>query len=320
MFVTEPIHPDAVKRLSDAGHSVRFARGQGGQISADEVRDADAVITRLWTIGSNVLDYARNLKVIVRHGVGVDNIDVEMATRKGVLVGRVPDANTLSVAEYVVTAVGLLAKRLALYNGAVKRGGYSIRESYFGIDLNGRTLGIIGMGKIGRLVSERVQAAFSMNILAYDPYIRSAAGLPAGTELASGIGELLERSDIVTIHVPLTPQTIGLIGATEMKMMRRGSSLINASRGKIVDEAALAAAIAEGHLSGAVIDVFEEEPPRVDNPLLRLESVIVTPHIAGVTVDSFRRLSLSSVECVIATLAGNPPVSMIVNPVISICP
>lgn len=314
VLLTEPIHNEAVKKLIK--HKIKVILYSKKNITTD-IMDVDAIIVRIKTIDKELLLKSKKLKIIVRHGTGVDNIDVALATQMGIVVARVPDVNTISVAEYTITMIGVLLKQLFLYYKNIKEGKYISRENWInrcaGVDLKEKKLGIIGLGRIGKLVAEKAFFAFDMKVFGYDPYIKINQELYPYINQVKNLKELLRNSDIISLHIPLTSETHNLIGKHEISWMKKGAYLINASRGGIVDENALVSSIKNEYLGGATIDVFKEEPVPKENPLLNLDNVIVTPHIAGVTKDSFFRISIESVNCIISFFEGKPLKNMIIN-------
>lgn len=257
------------------------------KVSADEllasVAEYDAVITRSATqITRAVLQAGARLKVVGRAGVGVDNIDVEAATERGVVVVNVPGANSIAVAEHTLGLMLAMARHIPQAHGDLVAGKWN-KSKYMGTELMGKTLGVIGLGRIGAEVVSRARA-FGMKVLAYDPYVTMARADQLGSILVS-LDELLTQSDYVSVHTAKTSETAHLLGSREIGMMKPGARLVNCARGGIVDEQALAEAIAAGRLAGAGLDVFEQEPV-TEHPLFGLPGVIVTPHVGGSTAEA----------------------------------
>ncbi|HEY4838235.1 MAG TPA: phosphoglycerate dehydrogenase, partial [Candidatus Acidoferrales bacterium] len=241
---------------------------------------ADALIVRSATqVTAQILEAAPNLRVIGRAGVGVDNVDLDAATRRGVLVMNTPGGNAVSVAEHTLALLMSVARRIPQHSAAIHAGRWEKSGSQ-GVELRGKTLGLVGLGRVGNEVARRARA-MEMLVLAYDPYVSESAARDAGVEL-SGLNELLERSDFVSLHAALSPATEKLINAEKLSHFKQGAVLVNAARGELVDETALADALRSGKLSGAGLDVFAVEPPK-DSPLIGLANAIFTPHIAGST-------------------------------------
>ena len=247
-----------------------------------EIADADALIVRSATrVTRELLEKAARLRVVGRAGVGVDNIDLEAATRRGVLVMSTPGGNAISVAEHTFALLLALARQVPRLDAAIHAGRWE--KSSAGVEVRGKTLGLIGLGRIGGEVARRARA-FEMRVLAFDPYISEAAAREAQVELVP-LEKLLAESDFVTLHAALSPATQNLINAQTIAQMKKGARLVNTARGEMVDEAALAAALKSGKLAGAALDVFVEEPPK-NSPLIALANVIATPHVAGSTAEA----------------------------------
>jgi D-3-phosphoglycerate dehydrogenase len=241
---------------------------------------ADALIVRSATqVTSQILEAAPKLRVIGRAGIGVDNIDLDAATRRGVLVMNTPGGNSVSVAEHTLALLMAVARRIPQHSAAIHAGRWE-KSGTQGVELRGKTLGLVGLGRVGSEVARRA-LAMEMTVLAYDPYVSESVARDAGVEL-SGLTELLARSDFVSLHAALSPATTKLINAETLAQFKHGAVLINAARGELVDEVALADALRSGKLSGAGLDVFAEEPPK-NSPLIGLPNAIFTPHIAGST-------------------------------------
>ncbi|MBZ5540992.1 MAG: phosphoglycerate dehydrogenase [Acidobacteriia bacterium] len=248
-----------------------------------EIADADALVVRSATkVTAELLEKAPRLRVVGRAGVGVDNIDLEAATRRGVLVMSTPGGNAISVAEHTFALLLALARQVPRHDAAIHAGRWE-KSSAAGTEVRGKTLGLIGLGRIGGEVARRARA-FEMRVLAYDPYISEAAAREAQVELVP-LEKLLAESDFVSLHTALSPATQNLINAQSIAQMKKGARLVNAARGELVDEGALAEALKSGRLAGAALDVFVEEPPK-NSPLIALPNVIATPHVAGSTTEA----------------------------------
>jgi D-3-phosphoglycerate dehydrogenase / 2-oxoglutarate reductase len=273
-----------------------------------EIGAYDALVVRSRTkVTAEVIEAGRNLKVIGRAGVGVDNIDVEKATEKGIIVLNAPHGNTISTAEHTIAMLTSLARNIAGADSSVKRGEWN-RPAYTGVELNKKTIGIVGMGRIGNEVARRARA-MNMKVIAYDPYISAEQAEKIGVDIAA-FEELIKRSDFITLHLPLSAATHHLIGAKELAMMKPGVRIINCARGGLIDEEALLKALEEGKVAGAALDVFEEEPP-VDCRLLERDNVIVTPHLGALTREAQTNVALQVAEQVIMALKGDPIVSAV---------
>ena len=253
------------------------------------------------------------LRAVCRTGIGYDNVNVGDATKFGVAVCNVPDGPTISTAEHAVCLMLAVAKNLHRSCRMLRDG---VRGDYFsmftGVELDGLTLGLVGLGRIGSRVA-RAARGLGMHVLAYDPYLNCDLAREVGAEAATSLDELLMRSDVVSLHVPLTPETRHLVNAERLARMKKGAILINTARGGLVDEAALLAALEAGHLHGAGIDVFDTEPPPADHPLLLRPDVIATPHIAAATTAAKVRLWEGAIRQALEVLDGQRPAHL-VNP------
>lgn len=275
----------------------------------EAVPSSDALIVRSRTrVTSDLLDRGSRLRLVARAGIGVDNIDVDAATERGILVVNAPLGNVRSTAEHTMALIFALARRVTAADRAVRDGSW--KTGYEGMQLAGKRLGVIGVGKIGRQVAA-MAAALGMVVLAHDPYLPESAWPDLGLRPVS-LDELLSTADIVTVHVPLLPETSRMIGVAEMGRMKAGAYLVNCARGGMVDEPALAAALASGHLAGAALDVFEREPLS-DSPLLAAPNLILTPHVAASTREAQAQVSTDVALAVLDFFAGKPP-AFPVNP------
>ena len=272
------------------------------------IRDAHGVILRTRArITAEMIAEAPHLQVIARTGAGVDNIDVKAATERRIYVCHVPDANVVSVAEHVITLLLALSKQLKILDAEVHRGNFAIRYQYLSRELSGKTLGIIGLGKIGREVAQRARKGLGMKVVTFDPYVTAQEARRFDAQLCDSLEEMLAQSDAVTLHVPLTEKTRKLMGAGEFRSMKPSSWFINTSRGGLVDEAALIEALDSGVIAGAGLDVFESEPLDSNSPLTRFSNVILTPHVAGLTNESSIRMAVAAAEAVLDVLEGRLP-------------
>ncbi len=268
---------------------------------AGVIKSYDGLVVRSSTkVTAEVIQKADRLKVIGRAGVGLDNVDVEAATKRGIIVMNVPGGNTISAAEHTMSLLLALARHVPQSDAHLRSGKWD-RAAFTGTELFGKTLGVIGMGKIGSEVAKRAQA-FGMRILAHDPFLSTERVQQLEAQVV-GFDELLESSDFISLHVPLTSQTRHLIGSKEFEKMRRSVRIINCARGGIIDEAALAHAITKGKVAGAALDVFEQEPPG-ENPLLKLPQVVVTPHLGAATEEAQLNVAVEVAKQVADTLLG----------------
>jgi len=306
VLALEPLQPELMARLQDR-LTVRVAVGTSPLELEREVQEVHGVIVRLKPLPASVIEAGRRLEVIGRTGAGVDNIDVGAATARAIPVVFVPEANSNSVAEYVVGAILMLARHSLTLDREVRTGNWAVRDRWVGHELNGKTLGLIGLGKIGTRVAKICRAAFEMKVTAYDPYLSNEAAKRIDVQRTESLDALLQQADVVSIHVPLTAETKGLIGQRELSLMKPTAYLVNAARGSIVDDEALFRRLQEKGIAGAALDVFSVEPPDASHPLFRLPQVVVSPHIAGVTRDSTERMARTLAQDVLTVLSGGRP-------------
>lgn len=294
IFVADDVSAAGLEPLRVAGFTVEKRTGLAAGELLEAVRDCDGLIVRSETkVTSELMDAASRLRVIGRAGVGVDNIDVAQATARGIVVMNAPDGNTITTAEHTIALLVSLARCVPQANGSLRAGRWE-RKRFIGVELQGKTLGIVGLGRIGRVVASRARA-FGMNIVAYDPFIAPDQARDLEFEIAS-LDEVFARADFLTVHTPLTAETRGIVGAQAFSKMKRGVRVINCARGGLVDERALLAAIKEGIVAGAALDVFEQEPPPADHPLLALDEVIATPHLGASTTEAQEGVALTVAE------------------------
>ncbi len=301
ILVADQIAESGLERLRHApGITFEVRHGLSPAELASVIGAYDGVLIRSAVkITREVLAKPGKLVVIARAGVGVDNVDVEAVTEAGVLVLNTPDANTISTAEHTVAMLLALHRRIPDAHQHVVAGKWS-RSSFQGDQLAGKVLGIIGLGRIGRAVAKRA-LAFDMKVLGYDPFVTAETVLDGTVRLVRDLAELLHQADCITLHATLSENTRHMIGAEQLAMMKRGGRLINCARGSLVDEAALADALNRGHLAGAAVDVYENEPPQ-GSPLLTAKNVVLTPHLAASTTEAQTQVSVDAVEALLAYL------------------
>jgi len=290
-------------KLSDAG--LEILRGFAGVeveykpgLKEDELRDViggfDGLVIRSGSkVTAKVIEAAKNLKVIGRAGIGVDNVDIPVASKKGIIVMNTPTGNAVTTAEHAITLMLSLARKIPQATASMKAGKWE-KTKFEGREITGKTLGVLGLGNIGRIVANRAQG-LQMNVIGFDPVLSSERAKEIGVELVS-VDELFRRADVITCHTPLTAETKNLIGAESFKKMKDGVLIVNAARGGIVDEVAIVDALKSGKVGGAALDVFVEEPCSPEHPLLKLDNVILTPHLGASTAEAQERVSLEICE------------------------
>jgi D-3-phosphoglycerate dehydrogenase len=315
VFLGEVIHPAALALLEKSAEIVR-PRDYSRQAYLEALKDADGIIARKIAIRADEMDHAPRLKVISRHGVGVDSVDLEEATKRGILVTNTPGENRESVAELTVAFMLSLARRLfqaqaamnALPKGDVGQFTALLEHQQLtGIDLEGKSLGIIGTGRIGSTVARKCIAAFDMKVTGYDPYVSGKVMKSFGATKVERLDDLLPSVDFLTAHCPLTSETRGMVGEKELALMKKAAYVINTARGGIINEKALYGALCSGHIAAAALDVWEIEPPDPADPLLNHPRLLATPHYAGTTEESLYRVGITAVEEVLTALQGKRP-------------
>jgi D-3-phosphoglycerate dehydrogenase len=300
VLIAEELSPATVDALGP-DFEIRYCNGAVPADLCRAIADADAVLVRSATrVDATALGVAKRLKVVARAGVGLDNIDVEAATQAGVMVVNAPAANIVSAAELTVGLLLATARHIAAANAALQAGEWQ-RSRYTGVELFEKQAGILGLGRIGVLVAQRL-TAFGMSLVAYDPYVQAGRAAQIGVRLVS-LEELLEDSDVITVHLPKTPETVGLIDADRLRQVKPSVILVNAARGGIVDEAALYAALKEGRVAGAGLDVYEHEPC-TDSPLFGLGNVVATPHLGASTDEAQEKAGVAVARSVRLALSG----------------
>src|SRR5437764_3926156 len=301
ILVTEEIAEGGLARLREAGHEVDVRLGLSPEELLDAVRGADALIVRSATkVTEPVLGAAADLIVVGRAGIGIDNVDVGAATRRGVMVVNAPQSNILSAAEHTVALLLAQARNIAQAHAALKAGKWE-RSRWEGVELHGKVLGVVGLGRVGALVAQRAHA-FGMRLVAYDPYVAAERARQMGVELLE-LEDVIRQADFLTVHLPKTPETMGLIGEDLLRHAKPELRIVNTARGGIVDETALAAAVRDGRIAGAALDVFAEEPT-TSSPLFMLDSVVVTPHLGASTREAQDKAGVTIAEQVVRALAG----------------
>lgn len=307
VVITESLDPLGIERLAQHADVIQLQRDVDPEDHEAVLRTAHAIVTQVHPIGRDLIEAATDLTVVAKHGVGVDHIDIQAATERGVVVVNTPGANARSVAEHTLAMMLSAARRLPALDTAVRTGEFGIRQDLHLADLHGRVVGVVGAGRTGRLVLQLCCGALGMEAITYDAAALNQANLPAGVEIAPTLAPLLQRADFLTVHLPLTPATRGMIGAAELAQLPAGAIVVNVGRGGVVDEAALAAAVRAGALSGAAVDVFVNEPPAPDNPLLHVPGIQLSPHAAGLSRGASQQIASQLSDDVLAVLSGSQP-------------
>lgn len=311
VLVLGKIHQAGIDRLKAADCAIAELSDHSADLMA-HVHRADAIIVRMTRIDSTVIGAAPKLRIVARHGVGYEAVDVAALTARGIPLALVGDVNSGAVAEHTLALMLGLAKRLVTYDRATRDGNFAIRDTFSARELAGKTVLVVGFGRIGREVAKRC-ACFGMSVIAADPFVDASAVEAAGYAHVSDFHDALGRADYITVHVPKVPGADYLIGGPELAAMKPEAAVLNLSRGGVVDETALREALRAGRLRGAALDVFEDEPPKPDNPLFALDSVIASPHCAAFTEECVRRMALACAANVLAAFEGKLDPELVVN-------
>jgi D-3-phosphoglycerate dehydrogenase len=310
VLVTDTIAPSGLDILRAADDvDLDYRPGLQGEELLRAVAQSDALITRSGTaVTPELVNAGTRLRIVGRAGVGLDNVDVDACTARGILVINAPTANIMSATEHTMAMLLALCRNIPEAHASVKRGEWT-RSKFMGTELDGKTLGVIGLGRIGSRVTIRARG-FGMRVIAYDPYIADSAYEKVGATKMS-LEQLLEQADIITVHTPMTDETRSMIGAAELAKMKDGVIVLNIARGGIYEEQALADALNSGKVAGAAIDVYVEEPPTLEHPLLKAKNVILSPHIGANTIEAQDRVAVQTAEMVVEALRGSIFVSAV---------
>mgnify|MGYP000181162135 CR=1 FL=1 len=312
ILVSDPLAQDGLALLSSR-HTVDVKTGLSEEQLVSIIPEYDALIVRSGTqVTAPILQAGKRLQVVGRAGVGVDNVDVEAATACGILVVNAPDGNSIAAAEHTIALMMALARHIPAADASMRARKWE-RKAFMGVEVTGKTLGVIGLGRIGREVARRARG-LEMHVLGFDPYVSSMHAERLGIELCD-LGRLLAESDFITVHVPLTPATKGMIGKAELARLKPSARIINCARGGIIDEAALDQALRDGQIAGAALDVFVNEPP-LDSPLLDNPRVVLTPHLGASTREAQVAVAVDVAQQVLDVLDGKPAAHPVNAPII----
>lgn len=311
VLIPEVVAQEGIEHLKELGYEVKIGRGTDKATMLEDLQDCDAVIIRVAVVDREMIEKSPKLKVIAKHGAGYDSIDTKAAADNGVRVVFAPTANSLSVAEQAIALMLACAKKLPFLADQYRKGNYKAKDIYINTELAGKTLGLIGLGRIGMNVARIAMHGFRMKVVAYDPFIPAGRDLE-GVQLLKDRDELLKIADYVSIHVPATPENVKSIGTREFEIMKPTAILINTARGTIIDQDALVVAIRDGEIAGAGLDVTDPEPAPSTNPIFGLDRVIVTPHCSGATAEAMIRMVMDAVLGIDEVLNGKEPTYRVV--------
>lgn len=303
VVISHRLHDDGMAVLEKGGAEVAITDSGDPKVMLPELVDAQGLIIRIGSIDRATMLEAKNLRAIGRPGVGVDDVDVEAATQLGIPVVIAPGANTRSVAEHAFALMFACAKDIVRSDRQTRRGNFNIRSSYKAYEIFGKTLGLVGYGNIGGLLAQMAMGV-GMKVVVYDPFVKPEMITAKGYGHETALAAVMKTADVISVHVPLMPQTKNLIGAAEIALMKPNGILINCARGGIVDEKALAAALAAHKIHSAAADVFTDEPVTAQEPLFQYDNMIVTPHMAGQTMEAASGVATMAAEGVLAVMNG----------------
>ncbi|MDF2960079.1 MAG: D-3-phosphoglycerate dehydrogenase [Paenibacillus sp.] len=303
----QDIHTKGLAVLQNADCAYTIPDLSDRQTLESLAHDADAILVRTATVDRELIAKAPKCKIIARHGAGVDNIDLKAAAERGIYVCNTPYANSNSVAEHTVGMMISLSHQIMKGDHALRQGNFEARNVYIGTELQGKTLGIIGLGNIGKRVARKCALGMEMNVIAFDSFLKDGPGLDY-VRMVDSLDTILAESDFVSLHIPYMPEFHNLIDRQALSLMKPGAFLINCARGGLVDEQALYDALTEGRLAGAGLDVFEQEPPTGPHPLWKLDNVIVTPHMSAHTEDAMIAMAVGAAEEIVRVLRSEQPV------------
>ncbi len=309
VLIPRPIAPIGIELLSRECDCI--APWMTGEVWTDErirdeLRDVDAIVVRIFELRAEDIDSAPRLKVIAKHGVGVDNIDCSAAARRGIPVVITPGANSNAVAEHTLALIFALARQTLAADAITREGRFDERDSFAGVELAGKTVGVVGFGRIGSRVAAKVERGLGMRAVAYDPPLVQSGRAP-DREFAPTLDDVAASADFLSLHVPLTPDTQHLVDREVLERLGPDAFLINTSRGSVVDERALVGALESGQIRGAALDVFETEPLPADHPLCGAPRTLLSPHVAAATSESRVAMARMVAEGVLAALRGEAP-------------
>ncbi|MGM8364514.1 hydroxyacid dehydrogenase [Virgibacillus sp. W0181] len=305
VYIPLDIEKEGKEYLIQKGYQLKIADNVKKTTLVDDVGNCDAILTRSNAmIDADVIKAGKDLKVIAKYGVGLNNIDVEAATKQGVYVTNTPEANANDVAEHAMSLILNLSKKLMIMDKELRNGNFDIRNIVYSESLEGKTLGIIGLGRIGKLTAKKACDGFNMKVLGYDPH---AKHFPEMIKRVDDLKEILQKSDVISLHLPLLESTKHIISTKEFKLMKESAFFINTSRGGTVDELALVEALKSKEIAGAGLDVFEMEPPDTNAELFTLNNIIVTPHSAALSKEGSVKMAVHAAMQIDQVLNGQKP-------------
>jgi D-3-phosphoglycerate dehydrogenase len=310
VLITSPIHKDGINMLEEK-FEVIISPSEDKETLINLCRDVDAIIVRLANIDKDIIDAAKNLKIIAKHGAGVDNVDVRYATEKGIYVVNTGNANSLSVAEHTIAAILAVFKRVTIIDNAVRNDNWYVKNDNRSLNYTGKTLGLIGVGSIGSEVARMARNGFLMKVIAFDPYANKEKAAEIGIEIIDNLEVIFKTADIISVHTPLTKETRGFINKELLQLLKPTAVFANFARGEIIDEEYLAEMLKEKRIFGAALDAFSQEPLPKDSPFYSLENVILSPHAGTFTDDCRSKMAQYLAEDIIGFFKGQQPIRLV---------
>ncbi|MDG5787226.1 hydroxyacid dehydrogenase [Evansella sp. AB-P1] len=306
VLVPQPIAKEGIDYLEENGCEAIVPDKYDSETLIERVKDCHAILVRTAEINRDIIEKGKELQIIARHGVGLDNVDIQAATENNIFVCNAPAANINSVAEHVVGLMLAVSHQIVKGDHAVREGDYQARNRYIGSELSSKTLGLIGLGNIGKLVAKKCALGFDMNVVAYDPFIKKVD--ENYITLEPSLEKLVSQADFLSLHVPYVPELHHVINREMFEKMKETSFLINAARGGLVDEQALYEALASNKIAGAALDCFEQEPTPMDHPLWKLDNVVLTPHMAAHTEEAMIRMAMDPAKEIVRVKNKQEPI------------
>lgn len=313
VLIPQAVAKEGVELLKSYGFEVKHGSGASEEDLIKDVADCDAILLRTAPCTEAVLKAGKNLKIVARHGAGYNNVDLEAAAKLGIWATNAPDSTTNTVAEFVLGAILAVSKRIFLMNKKIKEGDFFFKNNHKGMDLTGKKLGVVGFGRIGRKVAYKAFYGLGMEILAYDPFL-TKENCPDYVTICDW-ETIFKESDIISLHMPLIKENIGCVGKKEFTNMKKSAHFINCAHGEVVNEKELIEALKTEEIAGAFLDVFEQEPPSEHNPLLSMDNVIVTPHMASNTEECMILMAVQAASEIVKVLSNEKPCWPVNNPV-----
>jgi D-3-phosphoglycerate dehydrogenase len=313
VLIPQPIAREGTDYLREQGYELVCPAAWTPGDMLKNVQDCGAILLRTAVVNKEVLEAGKKLRIVARHGAGFDNVDTDAAAERGIWVTNAPLSTNCSVAEYTMAMILMLAKRIPFFINALKEGNFAVRMQYTGMEIENKTLGIVGLGRIGAEIAKKAINGFTMKVVAYDPFC-SSDRVPPGVRMEQSLETLVKEADFISLHVPNTPETKKMFGASLFDLMKPEAYIINCSRGEVMDEEALRKALEAGKIAGAAVDVYDPEPPLPGNPLFKAPNLIATPHIASNTMEANAKMALHAAQEIHRVLSGEKPLWPVNNP------